>query len=110
MIVGDKSFFKPIGESGDKRLRLCIRTRKGRITEFVAQLELLMDGSWKPVVRYDNAHDFAHRDMLDAQGKLLEKKPLKLATLAEALEFAEQDLIDRTDWYIEAFLKTRRSH
>jgi hypothetical protein len=32
---------------------------------------------------------------------------LKLATLAEVLEFAEQDLSDRFEWYVERFLRMR---
>jgi len=62
------------------------------------------------VVRYDNAHGFAHRDVLDPAGNLVEKKVLKLGTLAEVLEFAEQDLSDRFEWYAERFLKMRRVH
>lgn len=61
------------------------------------------------MVRYDNAHDFAHRDVLDSRGNEIEKTPLKLGTLAEILEYAEQDLMDRADWYVERFLKTRRT-
>ncbi|MBI2901275.1 MAG: hypothetical protein HYY17_13915 [Planctomycetes bacterium] len=107
--MGDKSFFKPIGEGGDRRLRFRIRTRLGRIVEFLVQLEVQIAGTWLPVVRYDNAHGFAHRDVLDSRGRLVEKKPLKLATLGQVLEFAEQDLLDRVDWYIERFVKGRKS-
>lgn len=108
--MGDKSFLKSIGADGDKRLRFRIRTRKGRVIEFVVQLELFTGGNWKPVVRYDNAHGFAHRDVLDPAGNLVEKKALKLGTLAEVLEFAEQDLSDRFEWYAERFLKMGRVH
>ena len=106
-LVGDKSFFKPIGAAGDKRLRFRIRTRKGKITEFLVQLELTVGGVWKPIVRYDNSHDFAHRDLIDPKGNEIEKKALKLGTLDEVLEFAEQDLNDRAEWYVESFLKMR---
>ena len=108
--VGDKSFVKSIGDDGNKRLRFRIRTRKGKVIEFVVQLELYQDGSWKPVVRYDNAHGFAHRDVLDPKGRLIEKKTLKLGTLDEVLEFAEQDLSDRFEWYAEKFIKMRRAN
>lgn len=73
------------------------------------QLEFLLDGEWKPVARYDNAHEFAHRDLLDPAGKDVEKTPLKLGSLSEVLEFAEQDLKDRTEWYIENFLEMRKT-
>lgn len=104
---GDKSFLKSIGPAGDKRLRFRIRTQKGKIIEFSVQLELLIENKWKPVVRYDNAHDFPHRDVLDMRGNILEKKLLNLATLREIVEYAEQDLVDRVDWYVDKFLRSR---
>lgn len=76
--------------------------------EFLVQLELRVGDVWKPAARYDNAHGFAHRDILDANGGLVKKKALKLGTLAEALEFAERDLSDRAEWYAEEFRKMRR--
>ncbi len=102
--MGEKSFFKPVGTSGDKRLRFRIGTKKGAVAEFLVQLEVCLNGEWKPVVRYDNAHDFAHRDLLDPLGNQIEKKSLTLGTLSEILEFAEQDLSDRSEWYVERFL------
>ena len=103
--VGKKSFIKPIGAAGDLRLRFRIGTKKGHVVEFLVQLELQVDGEWKPVVRYDNAHDFPHRDVLDPEGNEIEKKDLNLGTLDEVLEYAEQDLLDRYEWYVERFLK-----
>jgi len=107
--VGEKSFFKPLGTTGNRRLRFRIRTQRGRVTEFLVQLELLAEHNWKPVVRYDNAHDFPHRDVMDSKGNQVEKKLLKLGTLDEILEYAEQDLSDRAEWYIERFLGKRSS-
>lgn len=107
--MGDKSFFKPIGSAGDKRLRFRIGTKKGKVVEILVQLEVLVEGVWKPVVRYDNAHDFAHRDILDLKGREAEKTPLKLGSLGEVLEYAEQDSIDRLGWYVERFLGGRHS-
>lgn len=107
--MGEKSFFKLIGVCRDKRLRFRIRTQQGKVIEFLVQLELYDKDKWKPVVRYDNSHAFPHRDLLDAKGNVVEKKPLNLATLPEILEYAEQDLSDRVDWYVEKFLKMRGS-
>ncbi|MBI4422452.1 MAG: hypothetical protein HY554_01925 [Elusimicrobia bacterium] len=106
--MGDKFFFKSIGPDGDQRLRFRIRTSRGRVVEFLVQLELCLEGAWRPVVRYDNAHDFAHRDVLDPNGTEIEKTPLKLGALGEVLEYAEQDLMDRADWYVDRFLRMRR--
>ncbi|MFH1618389.1 MAG: hypothetical protein ABIG11_00635 [bacterium] len=105
--MGNKFFFKPIGSNDDIRLRFEFNLRQGKVKQFLVQLELHVRGKWKPVVRYDNAHDFPHRDVLDTKGRLVEKTLLKLGTLDEIIEYAEQDLADRVDWYIERFLKTR---
>lgn len=76
--------------------------------EFMVQLELHIENWWRAVVRYDNAHDFAHRDILDFTGGEIAKTSLKLGTLEEVIEYAEQDLTDRADWYVEKFIKTRK--
>jgi hypothetical protein len=41
-------------------------------------------------------------------GNQIEKKSLTLGTLSEVLEFAEQDLSDRFEWYVEQFLMMRK--
>jgi len=46
----------------DVRKRHFHQTKAGRITKFVAQLEIKIFGEWKEVIRYDCAHDFAHKD------------------------------------------------
>ena len=52
------------------RLRIIARKDKGEILEFVAQYEALISGIWRPVVRYDTAHGFAHRDVIKANGEV----------------------------------------
>jgi hypothetical protein len=44
------------------RLRIIARKDKGEIREFVAQYEALVLEEWRPVVRYDTAHGFAHAE------------------------------------------------
>lgn len=105
--MGEKRFFKLLGAAGDLRLRFKIRTEKGRVVGILVQLEMNLAGCWKPVTRYDNSHDFPHRDMLDPKGTEVEKTPLKLSSLDEVLEYAEQDLTDRADWYAKRFLGMR---
>ena len=57
------------------RLRVIARKEKGEILGFVAQYEALISGEWRPVVRYDTAHGFAHRDVIRANGEVV-KQPL----------------------------------
>ena len=106
--MGEKIFVKYVGDEGDIRLRFRISTRKGRPVGFLVQLEIALGKGWKPVVRYDTAHGFAHRDVLSPTGKAIEKRALRLSTLEEALEYAEQDLTDRADWYVENFRRMKR--
>ena len=71
-------------------------TRSGsRILSFRVQYEALIDGTWMPVVRYDTAHGFAHRDLVARDGAVT-KTPLFNQSLNEALTFAESDL--KTNW------------
>jgi hypothetical protein len=49
----------------DNALRVYFEVERGVVHSFVVQLECLWEGEWKPVVRYDTAHGFAHRDKID---------------------------------------------
>jgi len=57
-----------------------------------------------PIIRYDTAHGFAHRDLILPTGRV-DKTPIFVHTFTEALDFAEADL--RANWrgYVERFLK-----
>ena len=57
----DKEFLLDL-ESG-VRMRCWHRTERGQVTAFTVQMELLVGGHWEPVVRFDTAHGFAHRDL-----------------------------------------------
>jgi hypothetical protein len=47
----------------------CAYQRVGKsIVRFTVQLEIRHLGTWRPVVRYDNAHGFCHRDTVHADG------------------------------------------
>lgn len=62
------------------RLR-CFYPREGKeVIQFTVQLEANCSGAWRPVVRYDNAHGFCHRDTLHADGTQ-EKTPVFVGDL-----------------------------
>ena len=65
------------------------------VTQFSVQVEVLNRGRWQAVVRYDTAHGFAHRDLCHGDGSV-EKIPLHVSSLNEALTVAENDL--RANW------------
>jgi len=50
------------------RLRCSYRRQGKQILQFTVQLEVYCRGVWQSVVRYDNAHGFCHRDVLDPDG------------------------------------------
>ncbi len=43
---------------------------KEKIIFFRVQYETKVGGTWYPVVRYDTAHGFTHRDLLDMKGNV----------------------------------------
>lgn len=52
----------------DVRIRVSYRRAGRQIVRFTVQLEIVHDGAWTPVVRYDNAHGFCHRDAIHVDG------------------------------------------
>ncbi len=73
------------------RLRVTLRKDKGEILGFVVQYEMFMSEEWRPVVRYDTAHGFAHKDVIRSNGEVV-KQPLFFETYNLALTFATIDL------------------
>jgi hypothetical protein len=105
--VGETDYIRPIGDEDSVRLRVRIQTGGGAITRFAIQLEFLRDGAWCEVVRYDNAHGSFHRDEYDVRGRV-SKRDLDLPDARTTVEYAEQDLIDRWEWYLQRFLHPLR--
>jgi hypothetical protein len=67
------------------------------------QLEMEVEGEWKPVVRYDCSHKFIHRDAYNLRGKQ-RKEELGL-TYEEALTFADEDIDENWERYQTAFIR-----
>lgn len=78
-------------------------TVDGRVVSFVVRLMSLAKGTEKCVARYDTAHGCPHLDLVDHQGRLLEKKWLLGMSLAEALRFAIDDFKFNYASYIKNF-------
>ena len=47
----EKTYTRDLGEG--VRKRHYHRTEKGKVVDFVVQLEVEIEGEWKPVIRYD---------------------------------------------------------
>lgn len=74
------------------------------MVKFIVQMEVNIKGQWIPVIRYDTAHGFAHRDTFHGDGGM-EKTPLSVGDYNSTLTFAELDLHSNWELYRERFLK-----
>lgn len=89
----------------DVRKRHYHFTEAGKVVKFMVQLEVRPGpvGSWKPVVRYDCSHDYAHKDCYNMKGK--SKKINLYLDYRDALILADDDINENWQIYKERFLK-----
>ena len=89
--------------TNDTRLRHIHTHWKNEVASFTVQLEISVRSEWRPIVRYDTAHRFAHKDVIHADGTR-EKTPLYVSDFKDALTFSDRDL--KANWraYREQFL------
>ena len=99
--VTEKEFLVPLDLNARMRVRHSVE--KGRVKAFTVQLEVLLADRWMPVVRYDTAHDFAHRDLYTKDGKQV-KTPLGM-DFNQARTFAQQDILTNWQEYRRTFLE-----
>lgn len=98
-----------LDKSGHDRLRVRLKIDKGELIDVVYQYEALIEDNWTPIVRYDCAHGFFHRDILKPNGDK-EKQEIVIDNLKSASKYAEQDLKDRWEWYKERYIKKMKGH
>ena len=102
-------FEAPLDEEALEWVRYRFTTEGGTVTAFTVQYETTLDGRRLPVVRFDMAHGFCHRDILDRRGHNVSKQRLSDdPSLGEALQRGAADI--RNNWrrYREAFLRGPR--
>lgn len=100
--MAEKQYLEQL--SPDDRLRYRIITEKGAVVRFTVQYEAYIGGRWHPIVRYDTAHGFAHRDLLHPDGTQ-EKTALSVIDFKQALSYAKSDLKAHWEDYKKAFLE-----
>lgn len=89
----EREFVENLNELGDRiRVRFVTESGKG-ITELMVQLECLNeDNKHIPIVRYDNAHGFFHKDIY-CDGEQVDKRVIEgINDLSQGLIFAKQDI------------------
>ena len=88
----------------ENRIRVKFETERGKIQKFIVQYEVMVVSNWKPVVRYDTAHGFAHRDILMPDGSQ-KKESFDLGDFGSTLTFAQEDLLRNWKSYRENYLR-----
>ena len=72
-----------------------LQIERGQVQRYTVQYETLVEEKFHPVVRYDSAHGYPHRDLLDWNGDIVDKSwlaPVDYGTAAtEAIVAIDQD-------------------
>ncbi|MCR4290862.1 MAG: hypothetical protein NUV86_11450 [Candidatus Scalindua sp.] len=79
-------------------------TEGGKVTGFVVQYEIFIENKWMPVVRYDTAHGFAHKDLVNPDGSK-EKILFGALDLNEALTVADKDINENWERYKDRYFR-----
>ena len=95
-------FIYPLSEELEDRLRVSALRQKNEIVKFVVQYEVLINERWRPIVRYDTSHGFAHKDIIHFKDEE-DKQPLYFQDFNMAFTFAIQDLKTSWKWYKMAY-------
>ncbi|MFQ5858686.1 MAG: hypothetical protein ACE5LU_24050 [Anaerolineae bacterium] len=67
--MGEKFWIQDF-ETGLDRLRVHFVTERGQVKAIVViQYEAYIDGKWRPIVRFDEAHGYFHRDVMSPTGE-----------------------------------------
>ncbi|MEW5693286.1 MAG: hypothetical protein AB1765_08315 [Candidatus Hydrogenedentota bacterium] len=73
------------------RIRVEITVSKGKILNFVVQLETFLINNWEPAVRYNYAHGFPHKDLIFRNGKKI-KENISEESLSKIVNWAINEL------------------
>jgi hypothetical protein len=80
----------------DVRYRVSFVEDRGQVHRFVVQLETVSENQWRPVIRFDTAHGFAHCDRYGPDGSVSRHEPLPVSGLNQALTWATRKI--RVEW------------
>jgi len=98
-------------ETGRDRLRVHFRTTHGQVESIIViQYEAYIDGKWRPIVRFDEAHGFFHRDVMSPTGeqqKIFQAVSDKNLALTEALAHIKQFWRDYRKVYEDEYYANR---
>jgi hypothetical protein len=99
-----KEFFQWL--SGTDRLKIRFETVKGKVSRLVVQYEAFVGDTWEPIVRYDTAHGFLHKDLyLGRRGGRIRKERIRVADLRQGLIEAIDELEKHWESYKKRFME-----
>ena len=96
-----------MSEEGDT-LRVRIRVVGGKVIRFTIQYETVIEDESFPVVRYDSAHEVAHRDLLDDRGRVIAKRWFPGLDLGQVVTDAITDIKANWQTFLAAFPRRTR--
>jgi hypothetical protein len=103
--MGNRDFAAALDDHRLEWIRYRFTTEAGRVITFTVQYETTIGDERIPVVRYDNAHGFAHRDELDRRGRVVRKERLpEYLTAGDVLQIGKRDIQEHWPRYRERFL------
>jgi len=97
----EKQYIRILSE--DSRVRVKFGLAEGEVKCFSVQLEIQKGEIWNPVVRYDTAHGFPHKDVLQAKGKWV-KIPFGFGSLGLIWNWALTDISQNWMLYRDRYL------
>ncbi len=79
------------------RLRIRFDTTRGQVARLVVQYEALIGNKWEPIVRYDTAHGYLHKDLyVRGKKEKVKKERVPITDFNQGLTRAIEDL--KKDW------------
>lgn len=91
----DKEYTFYLSPERVDRFRYLHRLERGQIVRFCVQYEAWIQDEWRPIVRYDTAHGYPHRDLLYPD-RSQDKREFRGYKAEEVLTLGERDL--KTNW------------
>ncbi len=91
--------------SSGVEIHVYMDTMNGLVVNYVVKLLMHKNNKYYEIIRYDNAHECPHKDVLDISGKVIRKTWYNFFDNQQALDMAIKDLKDNFELYIERYEK-----
>jgi len=101
-----KEFIRPL--SHENRIRENFSVDKGEVKRIVVQFESRIHDKWVPIIRFDTAHDFFHKDIMNPDKTKVQIK-ISSFNLNDALTYAELDLKNNWQRYKAQYLEKMKN-